>query len=372
MDLGVGISGNVYVGDLNYKFYNIRNVYPGVTISTRFSRKDHFYSAFNLSYTSLSEQLHDGEQLVVNGPDYKASPFFSTKIYSLDYRLQYILLKKPNFSPYFKAGIGLMRFTPTDINGVNLATNLYSRPEIESYAVFNYYAPLAFGFQYKINSQLWMNIDYTHYFLGTDYLDNIGSIGAKQGNDYYQAIQVTVCVRISEGRANNNFPIIADIKPDQRPKPPKYEGPAKLAKDHSKIYKSKKSLTFKDYNRKKSKSAPPERPEPVVAAAKPKAKAPEKSVTFNAYELSKSDNPVLSMSPISKETAERQKQAIIAEKEQEYLKKNRWTQYYVQEGDSWESIANEYNLMPEVLKKLNGAENGNKAAQGRKIRIPKE
>lgn len=372
MDLGGGIAGNIYIGDLNQKISDTRNVYPGFYISTRFSRKGTFFSSFNLGYATLSEQLHDGETMTVSGAGYQASTFFSTRIYSIDYRLQYILLKKIPYSPYLKAGAGLMRFAPFDLNGVNLATNLFSRPEFEDYSVFSYYFPVGAGFQYRANPHLYLSAEYNMYLSGTDYLDNIGSNGTKQGKDYFHSIQFSVYVRISEGRKNNSFPIIADVKPDKSIRPDKHEGPAKLAQDHSKIYKSKKSLTFKDYNRKKSGTSSGASPakEPVVAKAK--APKPEKPVVFNSYQLSESASPVLTLSAVTKETEEKNKQYLIAEKEQEYLKKNKWTPYYIQEGDSWETIAQEYGVMVEVLRKLNGAEKGSKAAVGRKIRIPKD
>lgn len=372
MDLGAGIAGNIYIGDLNQTISDTRNVYPGFYISTRFSRKGTFFSSFNLGYVSLSEQLHDGEKMTTSGTGYQASTFFSTRLYSIDYRIQYLLLKKPPYSPYLKAGVGLMRFVPYDVNGVNLATNLFSRPEFEDYSVFSYFFPVGMGFQYRINPHLYISIDYNRYITGTDYLDNIGSNGTKQGKDYFQSVQLSVYARISEGRRNNSFPIIADVKPDKSIKPPKYEGPAKLAQDHSKIYKSKKSLTFKDYNRSKSRNSSGPAPTQEPATIKSKTTKPEKPVVFNSYQLSESASPVLSLSTVTKETEEKNKQYLIAEKEQEYLKKNRWTPYYIQEGDSWESIAQENRVMVEVLRKLNAADKSTKAPIGKKIRIPKD
>ncbi len=368
MDIGIGVSGNVYIGDLSQKITDIRNVYPGISIGTRFTQKERIFSTINLNYNILSEQLHDGETMTITGPGYQASTYFNTHIYSIDYRLQYLILKKKTFTPYLKAGGGVMRFIPYDINGVNLATNVFSRPEAENYSVFSLYIPVGFGIQYSVSPKLFVSAEYQGFMTATDYLDNIGTNGTKNGKDLFHSILFSVYYRVSEKGSLHYFPIVSEAKPDKNTKPPKHKGPAKLAKDHSKIYKSKKSLTFKN-SKKSGKSSPKNS---TASKNVKNLTKKEKPVVFDAYQLSESSSPVLTLNTITKEKEAENKAYFVEEKEKEYLKKNRWTPYYIQEGDSWESIAAEFDIMPEVLKKLNGVEAGVKPAPGRRIRVPKD
>ncbi|MEL6846459.1 MAG: LysM domain-containing protein, partial [Bacteroidota bacterium] len=118
--------------------------------------------------------------------------FVETNFFFADFQLNYFLLSKKPFSPFVAAGVGMLSFSPEDQDGNFLGENIFTRLEGETYNTTILSIPLSVGFQYEVNQVIALSLGYTHRLTPTDYLDNIGLLGTKEGNDALQHFQVGV------------------------------------------------------------------------------------------------------------------------------------------------------------------------------------
>lgn len=210
IDLGLGVDGNAYLGDLNLRAWLPHRVGLGFSFAARFSKKQSLFHQFQLGIINVTEE--NNQKQVLNTQNiYEPSYFFSTNIYYTSYQLEYFFFKKYAFSPYLKAGFGLSRFTPFDKDGNNLSVNTFSRNIDENFSNLSYFLPIGAGLQYKIGTKCFFTLDYTYHILGTDYIDNIGQAGKETGKDAFQSLRCGIMLRIVQGQANNafSFPIAA-------------------------------------------------------------------------------------------------------------------------------------------------------------------
>jgi LysM repeat protein len=191
LKIGLGMMGISYVGDLTVEEGSFFRYYPGGSLSLQFESKSGLKPMLMAGYGGFSEQV----DVFPSTPPIGVEPntFVETSVFFTDLRLQYFLRKRKSFQPYLSAGVGLLFFSPEDQDGNYLGENVFTRLEEEfEYNTTVASFPLTAGFLVRLNEIISLSADYTHRLTPTDYLDNIGLLGTKEGNDALRHLQVSV------------------------------------------------------------------------------------------------------------------------------------------------------------------------------------
>lgn len=210
LEVGIGLVGYSYVGDLTASEEGFRRFYPGGNLSLQFQSTRRLRLQANVGYGSFSEQsdllrLSPSEDVVPNS-------FVRTNMFQADLRLRYLFSPRRKISPYLMLGIGLLNFDPRDADNNFLGENIFTRLPEESYNTMVAAFPMGAGVQARINSQFSVGLDYVYRATTTDYLDNIGLLGPKEGNDALHAVQMSLYISLSPPSAPRPEP--------QRPRRP--------------------------------------------------------------------------------------------------------------------------------------------------------
>ena len=212
LQIGLGMVGHSYVGDLTEKGVGVRRFYPGGNISLQFNGEGALKFQLNAGYGGFTEQSDLERQEVVNG--IIPNNYVQTSFFYSDLRLKFFFLKRKRIRPYLSAGVGMFSFQPEDEMGNFLGENIFTRLPDEIYGSTVATFPMTMGVQGKLNKMLALGLDYTWRFTTTDYLDNIGLLGKKAGNDATHAIQASLYFTL-EQRASPKPP----ENKEQEPKP---------------------------------------------------------------------------------------------------------------------------------------------------------
>lgn len=192
LQLGLGMTATNYRGDLTDKYFAFNHFYPGLNVSLQGEGQHRLQGQFNIGLGNFAEQT-GLKQYYLQAPDsVRPNRFVSTSLIYGDARLKINLLNHSRMRPYVSAGGGFLFFSPKDKRNLGLLDQEGTRLEDETYQLISLQAPLSVGFVYKVTPILGMGFDYTYRFLTTDYIDNIGKLGLKQGNDALQQLQLTM------------------------------------------------------------------------------------------------------------------------------------------------------------------------------------
>jgi hypothetical protein len=181
--MGAGYRGDLAVGEQAYHRF-----YPGLGISLQF-----------LSEKLISPQLNTGfGKFVAQDRDLPAvegvqpNTFVSTPFFFVDFRLKARFLRARRCVPYLSAGIGMLGYTPKDVNGNNLLDNVSTREEGEIYGSITAGFPLSVGLELRMNRLMALGLEYTFRPTGSDYLDNVGLLGYKEGKDKLHSLMLSL------------------------------------------------------------------------------------------------------------------------------------------------------------------------------------
>jgi hypothetical protein len=208
--IGLGIFGVNYIGDFTEKDPYFFRIHPGGNLSIQGDGPGRLQLQANLGYGFFSEQLDNRRFDPPEGV--KPNSFVTTTFFATDLRMKFRFFRKKNIQPYVQAGAGLLVFSPKDEKGRFLSEAFVTRAQGETYGTFTPQFPVAFGIQGRINSSLSIGIDYSYRFTSTDYLDNIGQLGFRKGNDALQIVQIALHFHIAPAKPE------APVKP--KPEPP--------------------------------------------------------------------------------------------------------------------------------------------------------
>ena len=186
LQVGMGLSGIAYTGDLNNNT-QLQRVNPGGNLSLQVASQRLLDVQFNAGFGQFTEQVDDAGGILE-----PANSFVETNFFYGDLRVKLRFFAKKQIQPYLSAGAGLIVFSPRDVNGKFLERNENTRNEGERYNTAIPQLPIVGGFQLKVNKTIMTSVDYTYRFTPTDYLDNIGQLGSKKGFDVLHAIQISV------------------------------------------------------------------------------------------------------------------------------------------------------------------------------------
>lgn len=190
LQLGVRLQGLSYLGDLTVAGERFHRFNPGANFSMQFSNHKRLQLQLNSGFARFTAQ--QVSSLSDNSPAVSHNTFVETQLFYSDLRLRWNLIRHRPIKPYVAVGAGLMFFTPKDKLGNNLGENRLSRADNEDYSTVAGNIPLAVGVEYAFNKKVSLSAEYTFHAVQSDYLDNVGTLGAQQGNDKLHAFQLGV------------------------------------------------------------------------------------------------------------------------------------------------------------------------------------
>lgn len=177
--LGVGTAN--YFGDLMQ--YNRFYSQPSYAVSAgiNYAITERLGTRFQLGFQNVkaSDSKNKGDQYKARNLSFKSN--ILDAFVAVDY--SFFSLQNTRFTPFVTAGIGFMSFDPyaEDAAGNKqklqpLGTEgqgLAAYPNRKMYQKSTYTFPLGFGFKYKLNRQVVLQLEFNYRFTGTDYLDDV-------------------------------------------------------------------------------------------------------------------------------------------------------------------------------------------------------
>lgn len=186
--LGLGLLATGYSGDLNTGSSPFERFYPGAALSLQFASEKLLSPQLNGGFGKFIAQ--DRDLSAVDGV--QPNTFVQTPFFFVDLRLKARFLRQKAIHPYLSAGIGMLGYTPRDADGNNLIDNFATRQEGETFGSMSANFPLHAGIEFVMNPVLMLGLEYGIRPTTTDYLDNIGQLGLRSGNDMLQTIALSV------------------------------------------------------------------------------------------------------------------------------------------------------------------------------------
>ncbi len=187
--VGIGFFGTSYNGDLNYKNKEkLHRFYPGASLSLSFVTPRLLSPLIEVGFGRFDSQNRGLAE--VNG--IQPNTFVKTSFFNANIQLRARILNKKSFSPTLGLGIGLLSFTPKSQDGNNYINITSTRKPNETYGNTTANVPLHLGLNYKLNTLFQISLDYQYFITFTDYLDNIGQLGTKKGNDSLHSLQFSL------------------------------------------------------------------------------------------------------------------------------------------------------------------------------------
>ncbi|UII32521.1 hypothetical protein LVD17_01540 [Fulvivirga ulvae] len=179
MWLHFGTSINSYNGDLEGKKKYTSSFHLGLQLN----KKKRLNGNINIGAGTLNGEdrdfTFDSNQTPLPSPN----KFFKTSFFYINYDLHYNIIKKKNFIAYISQGIGMIRFSPKDDEGNDLADLPQTRAEQETYRQESLMLPTSIGAIYVLPNQYGVSLQAGYYNTITDYLDNISNLGNSSNND---------------------------------------------------------------------------------------------------------------------------------------------------------------------------------------------
>lgn len=194
--VGMGLIGATYTGDLNTNGQTLYRFYPGLGFSLQFASPKLISPQLNAGFGKFVAQNRKLEAVEGVQPNtYAETPFFY-----VDFRLRARFLRELPVVPYVSAGIGMLGYTPRDIDGNNLLDNLSTRQEGETYGSLTAAFPLSLGAELTLSHFVSLGLEYTFRPTTSDYLDNIGLLGERSGKDKLHSLMLSIYFTIDPER----------------------------------------------------------------------------------------------------------------------------------------------------------------------------
>lgn len=206
--LQIGVTSTGYYGDLNVGEGSVFtapyfSMSPGVELVLQ-----------PVQWGRIAPQIRAGySQFVAENPDARNNPpqpvateegpvipntFAEVTLPYLSLLLEYRLLKpSKRLQPLVSAGLRIMSFSSKNKQGDALAQLWGTRlPEERTLPSLAPALSLGLGVEYMINNRLRLTFGYQHIRSGSDYLDNVGKLGTKEGNDKLHTLRLGLAFRL--------------------------------------------------------------------------------------------------------------------------------------------------------------------------------
>jgi hypothetical protein len=174
--LELGVSPLSYKGDLSRGYEKWTSAF---NLGLKRNNKKTWNGHFNLMVGSVTGQN-------INYTfESSATPnnFFKATLVSLNYDLQYNIIKKDNFILYVSQGIGLMRFITRDEDNNDFADQFSTRAKNETYNNITLILPHHIGIIYLFKNNYGAGFQLGRLTPTTDYLDNISQLSSYKKPD---------------------------------------------------------------------------------------------------------------------------------------------------------------------------------------------
>lgn len=186
----LGISPVSYKGDLSQGYEKWTSAFH---IGLKRNNKERLNGHFNLMIGTVT-----GQDINYDYPSNSVpNNFVKTSLVSINYDLQFNLIKKEHFILYISQGLGLMRFTPKDEEGNKLGDKFNTRAKNETYNTITVFFPHAIGCMYFLPNNYGVGIQVGRFSPATDYLDNISQLSSYKKPDNIMAIKFTILAPLS-------------------------------------------------------------------------------------------------------------------------------------------------------------------------------
>jgi len=199
--LEMGIGGNAYMGDLSsrYDFWS-----PHMAMALHFTKKMRWNSSLNLFVGSLRSENYAYQ---APEPSVRTVKAFNTVFQSFQYRLYFNFIRTRYFQAYLQLGAGLLRYDPRDLEGNSLAEQIDTRAPGEEYGMVTLVFPFGVGMRYVFVNGWGLHTELSWWNPTTDYLDNIGTLGTRPGNDNMLTFRFGLCVPLKKETALKLLPL---------------------------------------------------------------------------------------------------------------------------------------------------------------------
>jgi hypothetical protein len=178
--LELGVSANSYRGDLaTYEKWTA--CYHG---AIRFNEAKRLNGRVGFGYGFIT-----GDNRFYNFPNGKPNNFFRAPVFFLSYEAHYNIIKTRSFMLYASAGLGIYNYLPKNQAGERLVDLLDTRDLDEIYGRVSFMLPIGVGVNYILKNGYGIGAQAQWLNTQTDYLDNIGTWGKKQGNDNVASVR---------------------------------------------------------------------------------------------------------------------------------------------------------------------------------------
>ncbi len=175
----LGISASAYKGELSPSYRSFLPVYHAGFMRYRQRRLNGAFlaSVGAVTGSSLNPPFRDDLESVT------PNRYVRTSFFSLQYGLQFNIIRKERFRLYISQGAGLIRFTPRNEDGQPLADISSTRMAGESYGRMAIMLPTQAGIQYFFGNQFGLGFSAGWLNTFTPYLDNIFEASTSERND---------------------------------------------------------------------------------------------------------------------------------------------------------------------------------------------
>lgn len=227
LEVGLSITGNGYYGDLNHNPDGLLKsdhlaFNPGINIHVRKAHYQRLLPVFNAGYGEFLSQNPDIQPVTLVAGDPPESiaitpnRFVETSFIYMDfgYRLQ-LVRKFTLFSPYLGLSVGGLAFYPHAEDGILLSRKRSTRaPGEKAYGTMTLSAPVTLGMDVNLGRKLSLNLAYIYRMNGTDYLDNIKTLGTHAGNDKLHILRFGASFRIRNKKPDQSEPREQEVPMD--------------------------------------------------------------------------------------------------------------------------------------------------------------
>lgn len=190
LKVGLALSANTLTGDLLEQGNQRFRVYPGLHATLGFDRERHLRLQLNLGFAKVVEEWESGLQALGAPQEVMPTTYVLTPIAYGTLHLMYYPWLNRTWAPFASAGIGILRYTPQDQAGNNLADASFTRLAGETYSPITFQVPFRVGMELRFHARAGAFAACQYRLLFTDYLDNLGALGPRQGNDGLIQVQL--------------------------------------------------------------------------------------------------------------------------------------------------------------------------------------
>jgi len=188
VQIGVGYLGSSYIGDLNNTEEVFHRFYPGVNFSLQLESKRAVHLQLNFGFSRFIAQNRN----LVPINDIQPNTFTATRYFYGDLMVKIRFFRTKAVFPQVGVGVGFTTFNPKDVAGNDLTVQASTRAVGENYGTTAAMIPFSAGVMWRINEIASVGLDLNYQLVFSDYLDNIGQLGTRSGNDALYNLQASV------------------------------------------------------------------------------------------------------------------------------------------------------------------------------------